>query len=34
VSPLVAERHHLVDIHAAQDQFVKGDYVGKITIIP
>ena len=34
VSPLVAERHHLVDIHAAQDQFVKGDYVGKITIVP
>jgi NADPH:quinone reductase-like Zn-dependent oxidoreductase len=34
LAPLVAQRHRLVEIHVAQDQFVKGDYVGKIAIIP
>ncbi len=34
ISPRIAGRHTLANIHQAQQQFLKGSHVGKIIIIP
>lgn len=34
ISPVIAGRHQLTDLHLAQQQFLKGHHVGKIVITP